>query len=59
MDALLAWVGEPERLWAFRIGHSVGTRIPGEVRPAPHGLGHSALARANRFLGEVWVNERG
>ena len=28
MDALLAWVGEPERLWAFRIGHSVGTRIP-------------------------------
>lgn len=24
MDALLAWVAETERLWAFRIGHSVG-----------------------------------
>ncbi len=24
MDPLLAWVGEAERLWTFRIGHSVG-----------------------------------
>jgi hypothetical protein len=55
------WRGSVKRKGSGRSGSAIPSvrGYPGEVRRAPHVLGHSALARVNRFLGEVWVNERG